>query len=220
MATHPSPALAQNPGLPAKQAYSIAAACLVVGLLVGYFALGSGAKAPADARTQPASNPSPASTPAGTHPKLTLEEMKQMADVQASKLIEQSKKDPKNVALLVQVATVYQAAHQFKDAADYFQKALQIDPKNVSARTELASCLYYSGDSDGALAQLNQALKYSPADPNSLFNLGMIKYRGKNDPRGAIAAWQELLKAHPDLDRKAAVEAMITEAQGKLAQKN
>jgi len=38
----------------------------------------------------------------GGHPKLTLEQMKQMADVQASALIEKSKTDPKNAALLVQ----------------------------------------------------------------------------------------------------------------------
>jgi cytochrome c-type biogenesis protein CcmH/NrfG len=83
-------------------------------------------------------------TYAGGHPKLTLEQMKQMADVQASGLLEKSKADPQNAALLIQVTGIYQASHQFKDAADYFQKALKIAPKNASARTELASCLYYA----------------------------------------------------------------------------
>jgi len=221
MATQPSSVPAQKPGIPTQQAYGIAAVCLVVGLVAGYFLLGS-PKSPALANNQPAPSAAAgsANVPPGTHPKLTLDQMKQMADVKASTLIEKSKADPKNTALLVQIATIYQASHQFKEAADYFGKALQVDPKNVSARTELASCLYYSGDSDGALSQLNQALKYAPTDANSLFNLGMIKYRGKNDPKGAVAAWQQLLKAHPDLDRKSAVEAMISEAQGKLTEKN
>jgi len=203
-----------NPGLPANQAYAMAAGCLVVGLVIGYFFLG-GHNNPAIARTPTATNTTPATAP-GTHPKLTLDQMKQMADVQASSLIEKSKADPENAGLLVQVASIYQATHQFKEAAGYFESALKIDPKNVSARTELASCLYYSGDIDGALAQLTQALEYEPANENCLFNLGMIKYRGKNDPRGAIAAWQQLLKAHPNLDRKATVEKMIAEAQGNL----
>jgi cytochrome c-type biogenesis protein CcmH/NrfG len=97
---------------------------------------------------------------------------------------------------------------------------LQIDPKNVPARTQLASCLYYSDDTDGALAQLNQALKYSPKDVNALFNLGMIKYRGKNDPKGAIAVWQQLLKTNPNLDRKSVVEQMIADAKASSETKN
>ena len=214
MATRPGSTPPANPGLPANQAYAMAAACLIVGLVIGYFFLG-GRKNPAIPPTQSATNVAPAAAP-GTHPKLTLDQMKQMADVQASTLIEKSKADPKNAGLLVQIASIYQATHQFKEAAGYFENALKIDPKNVSARTELASCLYYSGDPDGALAQLTQALKYEPANENCLFNLGMIRYRGKNDPKGAIAAWQQLLKAHPDLNRKATVEKMIAEAQGSL----
>jgi len=207
-------------GIPASRVYQLAAVCLLVGLMVGYFLIGSHAapsipraKAPASAANSPA-------THSGGHPKLTLEQMKQMADVQASSLVEKSKSDPKNAALLIQIAGIYQASHQFKDAATYFEKALKIDPKNVSARTELASCLYYSDNSDGALSQLNQALKYDPKDANALFNLGMIKYRGKQDPVGAVAAWQQLLKTNPNLDRKPVVEQLIAEARASTAAKN
>ena len=209
-----------NLGLPAKQVYGIASACLLLGLFVGYFLMGSRTH-PSVAPSQPpgiVANPSTASS--SGHPKLTLEQMKQMADVQASTLIEKSKSDPQNAALLVQVAGIYQASHQFKEAANYFDKALKIDPKNVSARTEMASCLYYSGDVDGALTQLNQSLKYNPKDANSLFNLGMIRYRGKKDPAGAIAAWQELLKTNPNLDRKPIVEQLIAEAKANTQAKN
>jgi cytochrome c-type biogenesis protein CcmH/NrfG len=197
-----------NAALPAKQVYAISAICLVLGFFVGYFFLG-GHATPSAARMQP-----------GGHAKLTLEQMKQLGDVQAAKLIEQSKADPKNAALLIQIAGIYQSTHQFKKAADYFAKALELDPKNVSAHTEMASCLYYSGDVDGAITQLNEALKYNPKDADSLFNLGMIKYRGKNDPGGAIAAWQALVESNPNLDRKPVVEQMIAEAKSNLAAKN
>lgn len=200
-------------GLPAKRVYSMAAVCLLGGLLVGYFLLGSHA-APrvSQAKVAPIAPNSPA-TYNGVHAKLTLEQMKQMADVQASTLIEKSKADPKNAGLLVQIATIYQASHQFKEASGYFEKALKTDPKNLSARTQMASCLYYSGDVDGAIDQLNQALKYNPIDANALFNLGMIKYQGKKDPAGAIVVWQKLLKTNPNLDRKPIVEQMIAEAK-------
>ncbi|MGA7400238.1 MAG: tetratricopeptide repeat protein, partial [Candidatus Sulfotelmatobacter sp.] len=79
------------------------------------------------------------------------------------------------------------------------------------------SCLYYNGDVDGALRQLQQSLHYDPKDANSLFNLGVIKWQGKQDAKGALTAWQELLKTNPQLsaDRKAAVEKLMADVQMK-----
>ena len=63
-------------------------------------------------------------------------------------------------------------------------------------------------------------LKSNPKDINALFNLGMIKYRGKSDNAGAIAAWEQLLKTNPNLDRKPMVEQLIAEARSAPAPKN
>ena len=75
--------------------------------------------------------------------------------------------------------------------------------------------LYYGGDVDGAISQLQQALHYDPKDANSLFNLGIMKLQGKKDSKGALAAWQLLLKSNPQLseDRKARVQKLITDIQ-------
>jgi len=217
--TEPTPARS-NPGLPAQQVYGMGAICLLLGLFVGYFWIGENSAPRVPTTQQTASVVPPSTGLPGGHPKLTLEQMKQMADVQASSLIEKSKADPKNAGLLVQIASIYQSTHQFKEASDYYQKALKLDPRNVPARTQLASCLYYAGDADSAITQLNLGLKYKPKDANALFNLGMIKYRGKSDAAGAIAVWQELLKANPDLDRKPIVEQMIAEAKASTGGKN
>ncbi len=145
----------------------------------------------------------------------TLDDMKKMADTKAQPLLAKLKTDPKNSKLLIQVAGIYESTHQFKDAAGYYQKALQATPKDVVVRTEMASCLYYSGDVDGAISQLQQALQYDPKNPNSLFNLGMIKLQGKQDTQGALAAWHELLKSNPDLDgqHKTTVEKLIADLE-------
>jgi cytochrome c-type biogenesis protein CcmH/NrfG len=209
--------LVNPPGLSPGLTYAIAGFCFLFGVILGYFVSVRNTAWPS-AQVQAGATPVAAPAP-GMHPKLTLEQMKQMADVQASALLEKSKADPKNTALLVQIATIYQSTHQFKQAAGYFENALKIEPKNVPARTQLATCLYYSGDVDGALSQLTRTLKYDPADTNALFNLGMIKYRGKNDARGAIVDWQRLLKLNLEPDRKEAVEKMIAEAQTASAEK-
>jgi cytochrome c-type biogenesis protein CcmH/NrfG len=190
--------------------YGMAAARLMLGLVVGYLVRGS--ESPQPAAATPATPPAPVSS-IGQHPTPTLEQMKQMADKQAQPLLEQLKTDGNNRDVLMHVAYLYKSAHQFKEAAGYFDKALQLDPKNVAARTEMASCLYYDGDVDGSLNQLQRALKYDPKDANSLFNLGIVEWKGKNDPASAIAAWQRLLANNPKLERKPIVERMIAEAR-------
>jgi cytochrome c-type biogenesis protein CcmH/NrfG len=198
---------------PAKQVYGMAALCLLVGLAVGYLFRGSQSLAPP---VQQASAARPNAAPAGMGGHMpSLMDMKAMADKQAAPLLEKLKSDPNDKGLLMQVGQIYKSTHQFKEAAGYYGKATQVDPKNVPLRTELASCLYYDGDVDGAISQLQQSLQYDPKDANSLFNLGVIKWQGKQDAKGALGAWHELLKSNPQLssDRKAAVQNMIAEVQ-------
>ena len=66
---------------------------------------------------------------------------------------------------------------------------------------------------DGALAQLNQSLAYDPKHAGTLMNIGIIRWRGKNDVDGAVAAWEKLLQYHPDFPQKDLVQQMITQAK-------
>lgn len=195
-----------QPGWQTNQVYAMAAVCLVVGLAVGYLFRGSSTTQVA--RPAQAAHGGPGQMP-------SLDQMKHMADKQAEPLLAQLKTTPDNAALLIQIGDVYKSAHQFKEAVTYYQRSLQVDPANVAVRTDMASCLFYTGDADGALAQLDQSLKYSPNDANTLFNIGMIKWRGKKDSKGALAAWQELLAKNPNLDsqKKASVQKLIADAK-------
>jgi cytochrome c-type biogenesis protein CcmH/NrfG len=198
----------------ANQVYKLSSVFLLIGLAIGYFFPATKITSAPKVAVAPAAAPLVHNAGMGAHPIPTMDQMKQMAAVQTSALVEKLKADPNNAQLLLQVAAIYKSSHQFKEASDYYARALKINPKNVSTRTELASCLYYGGDVDGAIAQLNQSLQYNPTDPNSLFNLGLIKWKGRNDAAGAIATWEQLLKTNPNLDRKPIVEQMIAEAKG------
>lgn len=199
--------------LRAAQVYLMAAICLVAGLAIGYVLRGS---KPPVSPVQTAASDGPISAPVavmGREPMHGLEEMRQMADKRAAPLLEKLKSNPNDSAVLEQVGAIYHTSHQFKQAAAYYGKAVQIDPKNVALRTKLASSLYRGDDIDGAIAQLNQALSYDPKDANALFDLGMIRLQGKQDGKGALAAWQKLLKSNPQLsaERKAAVEKLMAD---------
>ena len=194
--------------LRATPVYVAAAVCLFIGLGIGYVSRGFESTVP----VQPSARAIQASAPAGARMP-SLEQMKQMADTQAAPLLAKLKGNPHDGALLSEVGAIYHGSHQFKEAAAYYQEAVQADPKNVALRSKLASSLYRSGDVDGAIVQLNQALAVDPKDANALFNLGMIRLQGKNDGRGALSAWQTLLKRNPQLsrERKAEVQKLMAE---------
>lgn len=189
------------------QAYGLAAICFLLGLPVGYF-IHSSAPTPT-----PAAPVSAAVQPEAPEGMPTLDQMKRMADKSAQPLVAKLKENPNDAKLLIQAGNVYMGTHQFKDAIPYYQKALQSDPKNFAVRADLASCLYYMGDSDGALAELQKTLNHDPNHAGTLLNVGIIKWKGKNDAAGAIATWQKLLKTNPKFERRDQVEHLIEMAK-------
>jgi tetratricopeptide (TPR) repeat protein len=198
-------------GWKSTQVYALAILCLLTGITLGYLFRGS-----ESAKVQTQAAGLRAGSPLGAPPQMpSLDDMKRMADKQAEPLLSRLKSDPNNSDLLNQIGIIYKATHQFNDAIAYYQKAVEANPKNIAARTDLASCLYYLGNTDGALKQLEESLTYNPKDVNSLFNLGMIRWRGKKDGQGALAAWSELLKANPQLEptKKAQVEKLIAQVR-------
>jgi cytochrome c-type biogenesis protein CcmH/NrfG len=196
-----------------RQVYLLAALCLIIGLPIGYLFRGSAGAQPAPPTATAA--PAPGMGAPGKMP--TLEEMKHMADKQAEPLLAQLKSDPQNAALLVKIGDVYNATHQFNEAADYYNQSLQVDPKNVAVRTRRASCLYYVGDMDQAIAQLQESLKYDPKHAGTLFNLGLIEWRGKGDGASAVKSWQKLLALYPtlpsDLPPRDKIQQLIADAK-------
>ncbi len=233
--------VSSNAAVPLRttQVCGMAGVCLVAGLAIGYLLQGSQSGVPPaksvgnaplavassmaapPGMAQNAGNPGQPAAHAGAMPANhaamaarrmpTLQEMKQMADKQAAPLLEKLKTNPKDSATLAQVGAIYHATHQFKEAAEYYRRAAEADPKNVALRTKLAISLYREGDVDQAIDQLSQALKQDPKDADALFNLGFIKLQGKQDSKGAIAAWQRLLKSNPQMseDRKAEVQKLM-----------
>jgi cytochrome c-type biogenesis protein CcmH/NrfG len=211
---------APSPLWPPMQVIILSAVCLIVGVVLGYLVRGSAPTSTASQMTAPETGPAaaaevPTRAPDGmsSHPTPTLDDMKRMADKKAEPLLAKLKTDPNNAQTLNQLGIIYKATHQFKEAEGYFEKSLQVDPRNVDVRTDLASCLYYTGDVDGAIAQLQKSLSYDPKHAGALMNIGIIKWQGKKDVSGAVAAWETLLKLNPNFPQKEVIEHLITEAQ-------
>ena len=119
--------------------------------------------------------------------------------------------DPKNLRANVELANRLYDAGRYAEAIPYYQQAFTVDPKNVNVSTDLATALYYAGRADEALAQFDRSLAIDPKHGQTLFNLGIVKRDARNDPSGAIAAWERLLVSVPDYPDAAKVRTMIAE---------
>jgi cytochrome c-type biogenesis protein CcmH/NrfG len=191
-----------------SQAYVFAIICLVIGIAAGYFVRGSGGSA-----ATPAGATSQASSAAMGSGQITPEQLKHMADTQAAPILQQLKNSPNDPTLLAQAGNVYYDAQLYQDSIEYYKKALALDPKNASIRTDMATAVWYLGDADTAITELNMALLAEPNKAQTLFNLGMIKWRGKMDVKGAVADWEKLLKTSPDYPERQHVEELLAQVK-------
>jgi tetratricopeptide (TPR) repeat protein len=170
---------------------------IIVGYMLGVSQAGPGATAVAAAPAQTA-----AASAAGVSPA-NEEELQAYRNVLAS--------DPKNVRANVELGNRLYDARRYAEAIPYYQQAFTLDPKNVSVSTDLATALYYAGRADEALAQFEKSLALDPRHAQTLFNLGIVRRDAKNDPKGAIAAWERLLTDAPDYPDAPKVRTMLAE---------
>jgi cytochrome c-type biogenesis protein CcmH/NrfG len=190
------------------QAYLLAAFCLLLGVALGYLFRGSAS--PAASATTTAQQ--------GTEPRQQAP-APASADVQAAlaqaaaPLLDTVNKNPNDYDSLVKLGNVFYDGQQYPNAIQYYERALVIHPENPDVRTDMGTAYWYTGNADKAIAAMQTSLKYRPGHPQTLFNLGWVRWQGKADPKGAISAWEQLLKANPDYPQRQQVEQYIAKAK-------
>ena len=190
------------------QAYALSVLCLVIGLAGGWFIRGS-----QSSYASPLGTASAAPQDMGGMGQPTPEQLRHMADKQASPLLGELQKDPANPDLLAKVGNVYYDAQQYPVAIDYYQRVLKVKPADASVRTDMATAYWYTGSADTAIAEFNRALADEPNKPNALFNLGVVQWQGKMDIKGALATWQRLLDTNPNYEGKAKVVELMAQVK-------
>jgi hypothetical protein len=204
-------------GWSTTQAYTLAVICLLLGGALGYLLRGSepAAVAPVQAAQTapaPAGGMGPGQIPgfggvpgSGTSPE--------MVDKAAQPMLEALKRNPKDTDTLAKLGNLYYDSQLYAKAIAYYGQALKITPSNPDIRTDMGTAMFYMGDSDKALAEFEKSLSYRPNHPNTLFNAGIVKWQGKKDVQGAIAAWEQLLKTNPNYPERQKVEELLGKAK-------
>lgn len=186
----------------------IAVACLFFGSVLGYVIGSFRAGAPATSQAPaPQAAPAEAATGAPGSPPALVDEQQ----VQTYRNI--LARDPRNVQAAVQLGNIFYDAGRYGEAIPLYQQAFSLDPRNVEVSTDLGTALWYSGRPDEALAQFQKSLAISPTHPQTLFNMGIVKLDGKQDPKGAIEAWERLLKTNPTYPNQGKVQELLARAR-------
>ncbi len=188
------------------QAYALAAFCLVLGVALGYLFRGSASPTAAAAASAPAEASSAQSGP-------TVQQQKEVVDKAVAPLLASLQSNPDDFDTLVKVANIYYDGQQFPEALKYYERAVKLQPENADVLTDYGTSFWYMGDADKAIAEFQAALKSQPGRASTLFNLGIVRWQGKNDPKGAVQAWEELLRRNPNYPEKQKLQEFIDRAK-------
>lgn len=186
------------------QAYGFGVICLIVGGILGALVHG-----PAKAVVSPEQVAGPA---AAVQQQMPPQGARQAGGTIVNPLDAQLQKDPNNVDLLSKAGNMSMEMGDPKGAIGYYERALKVK-ENEDVRVNLGNAYFESGDADHALAEFAAVLKADPKNDKALFNTGAVKWRAKQDPKGAVEAWQAILKYYPNHPHKDQVKQMIARAK-------
>jgi cytochrome c-type biogenesis protein CcmH/NrfG len=206
-----------NTNWTATQAYVLAAICLVVGMAAGYFFRGSASPQVATPATQAVSQaPTEAPNSQMSPGQLQAIPEQQSAEAVASAakpLIDEMNADPNNPDKVARVGDFYFDSHVYPQAISYYEKSLKLRPNSPNVLTDLGTAYFYNGDPNTAIKKFDEVLKSNPSHANALFNLGIVRWQGLKDPKGAIQAWELLLKTNPNYEQKEHVRELMERAK-------
>jgi tetratricopeptide (TPR) repeat protein len=116
---------------------------------------------------------------------------------------EQANSNPRDPAPPLKLANYLYDHGKYEEAIRWYQKALQLDPANVNASTDLGTCYFNVGRADDALRQFHRSLAIEPRHQPTLYNIIVVEMEGKHDYQAAEDAWETLHRlnaGYPKLD--------------------
>ena len=114
---------------------------------------------------------------------------------------------PKNPEYLMRLGLILTMQQRPKVAAIFFERALKLDPDNLTLRRHLAGSQWQGGRLDSAQENIEFLLKANPRDSEALLMLGMVLIDAGRFP-AAHAAAEKAAKAMPSSDQAYAVRGM------------
>lgn len=138
----------------------------------------------------------------------------QVDQAKLAALMQKISANPKDVASLSQLGDLYFAAGDYKTAAVWEQKVLQVDPKNVTAMLALGAGHFNQGDTTKAEQVWQQVVALDPRQAEAHYDLGFL-YLSKNPPDMAKVReeWGKVVQIDPNSQIAKTVTTHLTSLQ-------
>ena len=166
-----------------------AAAGALFGLIAGWI-LGA---EQASVRPQSVAAPAAESQPAGQ----TAQAPPQVDQAEVDRLLKVAAAEPTSASPRAALGNLYFDAERYKEATEWYEAALKLEPNNADVSTDLGVGYYYLNQPDRALAQFDRSLQIDSKHTKTLLNVGIVRAFGKQDLAGAAKAWEQVLALAP-----------------------
>jgi tetratricopeptide (TPR) repeat protein len=154
----------------------------------------------------PAGGAMPPGLPEGHPPIDSAVIVKQLEDLAAQ--------NPKDPEVRLKLANFLYDQRQYAQAIEWYQRTLELDPKNVNARTDLGTAYFYTGRPREALREYRKSLALNPRHEPTLLNMVVVNLEGTHDLAAAQAAWDRLHKVNPNSPALESLRQKLDAARG------
>jgi cytochrome c-type biogenesis protein CcmH/NrfG len=127
------------------------------------------------------------------------------------------KRDPNNYQALVQMGNDYFDLGEAQKSVNAYSRALAIKDGDPNVLTDMGVMYRQLKDFPKALAAFRKAAASSPTHPQSRMNIGVVLMHDMNDPKGAIAAWEDYLRVAPNDPNAESIRRSIEDLRGQAA---
>jgi len=166
-----------------------AAAGALFGLIAGWILGAEQASVRPQSVAAPAAESQPAAQTAQAPPQLDQAEVDRLLKVAAA--------EPTSASPRAALGNLYFDAERYKEATEWYEAALKLEPNNADVSTDLGVGYYYLNQPDRALAQFDRSLQIDSKHTKTLLNVGIVRAFGKQDLAGAAQAWEQVLALAP-----------------------
>jgi len=106
-------------------------------------------------------------------------------------------------------------AQRFAEAIISYQRALDLDPKNVDVRVDMGTCYRGVGQPERAIEEYKKGMKYNPRHAMAYLNSGIVYANDLKKNAEALKSFEKYLELAPNAPNAADIRQEIQRLKGK-----
>jgi len=119
-----------------------------------------------------------------------------------------------NATAWIALGNAQMDAQRFAEAIISYQRALDIDPKNVDVRVDMGTCYRGVGQPERAIEEYKKGMTYNPRHPMAYMNAGVVYAYDLGKKAEAVKSFEKYLELAPNSPNAADIRQQIQQLKG------